>query len=87
MSGAPIRWVMVRASEKLPFDLKRKIMLKVVDKIMVNTREEWFEIEGVISDKFDIDPAGRDFCKMSTLQYRLRVAFTGQTSWLALSVS
>jgi len=49
-----------RASEDLPFDLKRKIILKVVDKITVNTREEWFEIEGAISGKFDFIPADMD---------------------------
>ncbi len=46
-----------RADEELPFELKRKILLRVVDKVIVNTREEWFELEGAISGKFDFIPA------------------------------
>jgi hypothetical protein len=48
-----------RASTELPFELKRKILLKVVEKITVNTREEWFELEGAISGKFDFTSAGQ----------------------------
>lgn len=49
-----------RAGIDVPFDLKRKIVLKLIDKILVNTREQWYEIEGAISGKFDFIPAGRD---------------------------
>jgi hypothetical protein len=46
-----------RADEELPFELKRKILLRVVDKVIVNSRDEWLELEGAISGKFDFIPA------------------------------
>ncbi len=54
-----------RAEEQLPFELKRNILTTVIDKIVVNTREEWFEIEGAISGKFDFVPAGRGSSRRS----------------------
>jgi sugar-specific transcriptional regulator TrmB len=48
-----------RAGEEISFDLKRRILRAVVDKIVVNTREEWFELEGAISGTFDFDLADR----------------------------
>jgi site-specific DNA recombinase len=50
-----------QANEETPFDLKRRILLKVIDRIIVNTREEWFELEGAIVGRFDFTSAGRDF--------------------------
>ncbi len=49
-----------RAGKQIPFDLKRKIVLTVVDKVTVNTREEWFELEGAISGRFDFTHADTD---------------------------
>ncbi len=54
-----------RADEELSFELKRKILLAVVDKIVVNTREEWFEMTGAIAGKFDFIPAGRGSSRQS----------------------
>jgi site-specific DNA recombinase len=48
-----------RAGEEISFDLKRRILCAVVDKVVVNTREEWFELEGAISGMFDFILAGR----------------------------
>lgn len=49
-----------RARDDIPFELKRKIIMMVVDKIVVNTREEWFEIEGAIGGKFDFSSTDMD---------------------------
>lgn len=49
-----------QADQQLPYDLRRKVILKVVDKITVNTREQWFELEGSISGKFDFTPVDTD---------------------------
>ena len=54
-----------QAGRELPFDLKRKIVMKVVDKIIVDTRERWFTLEGAISGTFDFDPAGRGSSRRS----------------------
>ncbi len=48
-----------RAQSDLPFALKRKIVMMVVDKITLNTREEWFEIEGALYGRFDFNSTGR----------------------------
>ncbi|HMP43012.1 MAG TPA: recombinase family protein, partial [Roseiflexaceae bacterium] len=53
-----------QAGEATPFELRRRVILKVVDRIIVNTREEWFELEGTIAGKFtfgtfDVNPVGR----------------------------
>jgi site-specific DNA recombinase len=48
-----------RAGAEVSFDVQRRILLAVVDKIVMNTREEWFELEGAIAGKFDFIPAGR----------------------------
>jgi site-specific DNA recombinase len=48
-----------QANRDAPFDLKRRILMKVVDKIIVNTSERWFTLQGAISGTFDFDPADR----------------------------
>lgn len=55
-----------RTENDVPFELKRRILCSVVEKVTVNTRDEWFELEGAISGKFDFTPAGRDSSKRST---------------------
>lgn len=45
-----------QAGEATPFDLRRRIIVKVVDRIVVNTREEWFELEGAIAGRFEFGP-------------------------------
>ncbi len=45
-----------RAQTDVPFELKRRILMTVVEKITLNTREEWFEIEGAIQGRFDFIP-------------------------------
>jgi hypothetical protein len=37
--------------------LKRGVIMTVVEKITVHTREKWFEIEGAIDGRFDFTPA------------------------------
>lgn len=48
-----------RAQDEISFDLKRRIIMAVVERITVNVREEWFEIEGAINGRFDFVPADR----------------------------
>jgi site-specific DNA recombinase len=42
-----------------PFEIKRRIIKTLVDKIIVNTQENWFKIEGVITGQFVINELGR----------------------------
>jgi site-specific DNA recombinase len=49
-----------QAQGDIPFELKRKIVRMVVEKVTLDTREERFEIEGAIVGSFDFIPAGRD---------------------------
>jgi site-specific DNA recombinase len=43
-----------QAEQALPFELKRRILMQVVDKITVDTREQWFQLEGTISGKLSL---------------------------------
>ncbi len=40
---------------ELSFDIKRRFITQLVDEIIVNTKEHWFEIRGVLSDRFHYD--------------------------------
>jgi chromosome segregation ATPase len=33
-----------QATSEIPFEVKRRILVKVVDKVIVNSREKWFEL-------------------------------------------
>jgi site-specific DNA recombinase len=50
-----------QAANAVPFELKRRVVLQVVDKVKVHSREEWFELEGAISGKFDFIPGDTGF--------------------------
>jgi site-specific DNA recombinase len=54
-----------RTEKDVPFELKRKILCSVVEKVTVNTQEEWFELEGAISGQFDFTPADMGSSKRS----------------------
>jgi site-specific DNA recombinase len=40
----------------LPFDLKRRLLVLIVDEIVLDTKEGWFEIKGALGGKFDLRP-------------------------------
>jgi len=46
-----------RAGDEAPFELQRRILMLVVDKITLNIREEWMDLEGAIAGKFDFTSA------------------------------
>jgi site-specific DNA recombinase len=63
-----------RAHNGISFERKRRILMMVVDKIVIDTREEWFELEGAISGRFDFIPAGRDSSRRSVGSWREKSA-------------
>ena len=46
-----------KANEQTPFELRRKILMLVVDKIFLNSRDRWLVLEGAIAGKFDFTSA------------------------------
>lgn len=53
----------------IPFESKRKIIRLMVDKIVVDTVNNWFSIEGVIGMEFSLD------CVRSCPQYQTQIAY------------
>jgi hypothetical protein len=44
----------------LPFDAQRQIILQLVDDIVLDTKEQWFEIRGVLQGRFGYDDEAHD---------------------------
>jgi len=38
--------------KKLPFEMQRKLLTQLVDEIVLDTKEQWFEIRGELTDTF-----------------------------------
>lgn len=61
-----LRTLVISASEKakaggllldMPFEAKQQMLKLLVDRILLNTNERWFQIEGVLSGTFSLDGA------------------------------